>query len=164
MTTVPRLAAAVVGVLVGVILGAAPAGAALSISAPASANLGAAATGAPSLSGQLGTVTVTVTGLIATAFTATVSGSDFTTGTRTVQETIPKSSVAYWSGLTTGCASAATPGQATAANAQSLSSPRVAFSGLLLLGSCSWRPTLVVTIPSGAVQGTYAGTITHSVA
>jgi hypothetical protein len=28
----------------------------------------------------------------------------------------------------------------------------------------TWNPTLIVTIPSTAVAGTYTGTVTHSVA
>ena len=147
-----------------VLLGAVPADAALSISVPAAANLGAAPTGTSSLSAQLGTVTVTVTGLFATSFTATVSATDFTTGAGTANERIPTSSVRYWSGPATSCAAVAAPGQATAVQAQDLSSPRVAFSSLLLLGACSWNPTLVVDLPATAVAGTYAATITHSVA
>jgi hypothetical protein len=56
-------------------------GGALSISVPASKNLGSAATGASSLSSQLGTVTVTDDrGALAGCWTATVASTDFTTG------------------------------------------------------------------------------------
>ena len=60
----------------------------------------------------------------------------------------------------------ATPGQLTAAQAQSLSTARTAFSVLLAVGNntVAWNPTVVVTVPASAVAGTYTGTITHSVA
>jgi hypothetical protein len=146
-----------------------PARATLSITAPPTASLGSQATGAGTLGVQLGTVTVTVTGLIG-SWTATVSSSDCTTGGGTVNETITKSALSYWSGpatATTGSISLTTPGQPTAANAQSLSVSRTAFSATATstgLGTLSWRPTLSVTVPAQAVAGTYTCTLTHSVA
>lgn len=152
-----------------VVAAASPAGAAVAITAPTSKNLGSAATGSGTVSAQLGTVTVTATGAIAPSFTATVSATVFTTGARTSNETIPKTSIRYWSGpatAVTGLLGGGTPGQPTAAQAVDLTVTRTAFTGTgtLLSISGSWNPTIIITIPASAVAGTYSGTITHSVA
>lgn len=111
---------------------------------------------------------VTASGLVAPSFSASVSATVFTTGGGSANETIGKASIFYWSGTgtTTGLLAGGTPGQATAAQAQDLSTTRTAFSGtgLLLTISASWNPTIVVHMPASAVAGTYSGTITHSVA
>jgi hypothetical protein len=150
------------------LIGAAPAGA-LSISVPASKSLGSAPTGTANLSAQLGTITVSTSGLVAPSFTVTVSATVFKTGGGTANETIGKAAVLYWSGPATassGLLGAPVPGQATVAQAQDLAVTRTAFSatGLLLSISASWNPTVVVHVPAGAVAGTYTGTITHSAA
>lgn len=142
---------------------------ALSISVPASKDLGTTATGSASLSAQLGAVTVTdARGALGETWTATVSSTDFTTGAATSEETIAKASVSYWSGAATAATGTAVrvPGQLLAGNAQSLSTSRTAFSASATVGNntTTWNPTLVVTIPSTAVAGTYSGTVTHSVA
>lgn len=141
--------------------------AALAITVPSAQNFGSVASGTSSFSQQLGTVTVTASGLILPSFTATVSATNFTTGAGGAAQTINKSSISYWSGpATVALLQNATPGQATAAQAQSLSSSRTAFSstGLVLSITTAWNPTIVVAIPAAAVAGTYSGTITHSVA
>ncbi|HEX8770821.1 MAG TPA: hypothetical protein VF711_08645, partial [Acidimicrobiales bacterium] len=96
------------------------------------------------------------------------ASTSFTTGAGAAAQTIPNSSVSYWSGPATATVGLqnTTPGQPTAATAQSLSASRTAFSssGLVLSISTVWDPTIVITIPSAAVAGTYTGTITHSVA
>ena len=57
------------------------------------------------------------------------------------------------------------PGQPPGAPPESLSVPRLAFSALTAgASSATWVPTIVVTVPSSAVVGSYHGTITHSVA
>jgi len=146
------------------------AGADVAITVPAVVNLGAAPTGAGKLSAQLGTVKVTATGVVGllASFTATVSSTNFSTGTGTTAETVPKTSVSYWSGPMTASSGdqAAVPGQLTALQALSLSGPRTAFasSGTVLTITASWNPTIVVSIPAAAVAGSYTGTITHSVA
>lgn len=170
MRVVRRVAVAV-GIAAFVVL-ATPslADAALAITVPSSVNLGSVATGVSSLSGQMGTVTVTATGLV-TSFVATVSTTTFVTGSATTPETIPKASISYWSGpatVSTGIA-VRTPGQLTALQKVSLSSPATAFSAVgvslvVVTDSTAWNPTIVVTIPAAAVSGTYTGTITHSVA
>ena len=148
---------------------AAPAGAAVAISAPASVNFGSAPAGSSRISAQLGTVTVTGSGLVAPSFIATVSTTVFKTGSGGVNETIGKSSIRYWSGPATavsGLLGGGTPGQRTSADAVDLSVARTAFSGsgTLLSISVSWNPTLVIDIPASVVAGTYSATITHSVA
>lgn len=147
---------------------ASPAYAALSISVPGSANLGSASPGASSITGQLGLVTVNASGLVAPSFTSTVSTTTFTTGAGGANETIAKSAVSYWSGPATVAVGtlSTTPGQVNAAAAQSLSIARTSFSavGLLLTIQVAWNPTLIITLPSNAVAGTYTGTITHSAA
>src|SRR5919205_1164062 len=69
---------------------------ALAISAPATANLGTAATGTANLSASLGAVQVTdARGALLGTWTATVSSTDFTTGGVTANETVTKANVAY---------------------------------------------------------------------
>src|SRR5947209_11194083 len=88
--------------------------AALAITVPASVNLGSVPSGTGSFSHQLGTVTVTASSLVAPSFTATVSGTAFTTGGGSVNETIGKASILYWSGPATsvsGLLGSGTPGQ-----------------------------------------------------
>jgi hypothetical protein len=145
-------------------------GGALSISVPASpVSLGSAATGATTLSGQLGNVTVTDNrGVLLGSWTSQVSASNFTTGGGSAPETIPVGNVDYWSGLATSVTGTMTPvpGQLTVANEIALStSASTAFSATGVIGnnSASWNPTLVVSIPSAAVAGTYTGTVTHTV-
>lgn len=144
-------------------------GAALSITAPASKNLGSAGTGSASLSAQLGAVTVDdARGLLLGSWTASVTSTNFTTGLATANETIGKASISYWSGAATSTSGTGTftPGQLTALLAVDLSASRTAFSASATVGnnSASWNPTVIVNIPSAAVVGTYSGTITHSVA
>jgi hypothetical protein len=164
----PRLRLIVVLVVAFSAAGASAAHAALSISVPGSVSLGSKTPGSASISGQLGPVTVNASGLVAPSFTATVSTTVFTTGAGGANETIAKSAVSYWSGPATAAVGtlSTTPGQVNAAAAQSLSSSRTAFSavGLLLTIQVVWNPTLIITLPSNAVAGTYTGTITHSVA
>ncbi len=141
----------------------------LTISAPASAAIAGGGTDVGSLTGSLGTTTVSdQRGALAGAWTASVGSSDFTTGSGSANETIAKSNVAYWSGAATASSGTAVrvPGQATEALKASLSASVTAFSATGTVGnnSTSWAPTLVVTVPAQAVVGTYAGTVTHSVA
>ncbi len=146
-----------------------PARAALSITAPATANLGSHAFGGGTLSEQLAPTTVTSTALIG-AWTATVTSTNCTTGAGASYQTIPRASLSYWSGpatATTGLLSLVTPGQATAVSAVPLNASRTAFSASaisLATSTVSWRPTLSVAIPTNVIVGTYTCTVTHSVA
>lgn len=139
----------------------------LTISVPTTANIGAADPGATA-SGQIGPVTVTDDrAALDASWTATVTGTDFTTGGGTAPETIPNISVLYWSGAATATSGSGTftPGQANAGEAQIINVPRTAFShtGGSGTNSATWNPTLVVNIPSNAVAGTYTGTVTQTV-
>ena len=167
---VGRQVTVMVGIAASVVLAAPSPSHALAITVPSAANFGSVPSGAGSLSGQVGPVTATDEGtvLLLPRFTASVSATNFTTGSGSASETISKASISYWSGPATSTTGAQTPvpGQATAALAPSLSTSRTAFSstGLVLSIATTWRPTIVVAIPANAVAGTYSGTITHSVA
>ncbi|NWF26523.1 hypothetical protein HW130_09595 [Streptomyces sp. PKU-EA00015] len=141
---------------------------ALSITVPAAVNLGTAFPGS-SISRQLGQVRVADTrGRRPATWTATVAASDFTTPGGGAARQISRSQVSYWSGQATSTMGPGTrvPGQATSAQAQSLSVPRTAFAKTSGNGNntTAWQPTLIVAIPASAVGGTYTGTVTHSVA
>jgi len=144
------------------------AGGLLAITAPASAALPSAAPAATTTA-QLGTVTVTDNrGIASASWTATVTATTFVTGGGTAPQTIPLTQVIYWSGPATATSGTGTftPGEPAAANAVNLTAPRTAFSlaSASPVNSASWNPTLSVSVPPGAVAGTYTATITHSVA
>ena len=142
---------------------------ALSISTPASASLGSAATGSATTSAQLGSVSVSdQRGALLGSWTASVSSSDFTTGAATSNETIAKANADYWSGAATATTGTGTftPGQLTALNKVTLAAQRTAFAATAVVGNntAAWNPTVIVNIPSAAVAGDYSGTVTHSIA
>ncbi|MEU0570723.1 hypothetical protein ABZ297_35755 [Nonomuraea sp. NPDC005983] len=121
------------------------------------------------ISGQLGSITVTDHRTALTAgWTATVWGTDFTTGGGSGAETVPNSAVSYWSGPATAKTGTGTfvPGQPTAADAETLNGYYTAFSKISGFGdnSATWNPTIVIDVPGQAVAGTYTGTVSHSVA
>jgi hypothetical protein len=137
----------------------------LSITTPDTADLGTGSTSDPSISGDLGNVTVTdarspdngtwtVTVSMETAFHVDGGG---------VNETIPDADVSYDPG--TGCTESTGNGTFAAGVAGDLAAPRTAFSASALFGdnSCTWDPAITVTIPSGSPAGDYSGTILHSV-
>ena len=135
----------------------------LTISAPGSVSIGSVASGSTSISGPIGPVTVTdLRGTLNGSWTATVTGTDFTTGAGTPAETIPNINDSYSPGDGTHTGDGTfTPGPGGIINV-----PRVAYTGTGLTGNntATWNPTLTVTIPPAAVAGTYTGTVTHSVA
>jgi len=146
------------------------AGGGLAITAPASSALGSAATGAAATTPtQMGNIVVSDSrGALLGSWTASVSSSDFTTGTASAAETIGKANADYWSGASispTGTA-VLVPGQLLAANKVTFAASRTAFSASAVVGNgtTTWNPTVSVNIPGAAVAGTYTGTITHSVA
>jgi alpha-tubulin suppressor-like RCC1 family protein len=139
----------------------------LSISAPSSATLPAAAPGTTTTA-LLGTVTVTDNRALASAsWTATVTGTTFVTGSGAAAQTIPLTQIGYWSGPATATSGTGTftPGQPAAANAVTLTASRPAFTmtGGSGVDSASWNPTLLVRVPATVVAGTYTATITESV-
>jgi hypothetical protein len=146
-------------------------GGALSVSVPANATITGAATsvGGQALTGALGAVQVTdARGSLVATWTASVDGSDFTTGEgEEAAEIVPDDEIDYWSGAATATTGVvvATPGQALAINAQDLSASRTAMGGVGVgNNTATWNPTVIVNVPAGNVAGTYTGTITHSVA
>jgi len=164
-----RRLGAIGAALAVLLLGLAPASqASVSIAVPANANLGSASIGA-TLTAQLGSVTASGSGILGVDVTASVACSDFKTGSGTAAETISKTNVFYWSGpaTATGLLSSVTPGQPTSANQVSCATSHQAFWAgaplTLLSASVTWDPTIVIHIPASAVQGTYTGTVTHTV-
>jgi hypothetical protein len=135
---------------------------ALTITAPDTADLGSGAPGT-TISGSLGTVTVTDNrALLTAAWTATSAAADFTTGAGTTNETIPATDASYTVGAIT------TTGTITASgsNVSMTNAPKTVVAGSAGVGdnTASWNPTIAVAVPASAVGGLYTGTITHSVA
>jgi hypothetical protein len=136
---------------------------ALSISVPATANLGSISAGAVSLNGSLGNVTVTdLRGGLLPLWTSTVAATDFTTGGGSANEKVVKADVSYASGLATTTGLGVFAPQTGVA----LSAPARAsnFVGVAGNNSATWNPTLTLSLLASQVAGTYTGTITHSVA
>jgi hypothetical protein len=135
----------------------------LSITAPASADLGSAPPGG-TVSASLGTVQVTDERAGVAGWTASASATDFTTGGGTAAETIPAPDARYLiSGFTSTTGSATlTPTLVTdlSGTAQAV----VTATNVNGDNSAAWNPVIQVSVPSGAVGGTYTATITHSVA
>ena len=140
----------------------------LSISAPASVDLGSASPGG-FINQQLGSVTVTDGRLLSTpSWVATVTSTDFETSDDPPQ-TVSKGNVSYWSGpVTAGVVhgTTATPGQPTADDKQLLDAQRTTFSVTEGVGdnTVTWNPTVRIELPLSSVAGTYTGTLTFSVA
>jgi hypothetical protein len=136
----------------------------LSISVPATANLGTVASGSSSVSALLGNVQVTdLRASLSGSWTTTVSSSDFVTGTGTGPETVPNSDVTYAPGALVGSSGT---GTFTPGATGTLAAPRTAYTATSEVGDtvATWDPQITVQLPSSAVNGTYTGTITHSVA
>jgi len=134
----------------------------LTITQPATATLGVASTGALTLSGSLGTVSVSDgRGLLTATWTASVVSTNFTTGGGSTYETVTASNIAYASGtaITTGVG-VFTPG-VLASMSSSGTAGSWAGNGD---NTASWNPTITFTLSPSQVAGTYSGTVTHSVA
>jgi hypothetical protein len=135
---------------------------ALSITVPASANLGSVNTGASSVSGSLGNVTVTdQRGGLTPLWTSNVTSTDFTTGGASANETVVKANVNYASGLASSSGLGAFVPQLGVA----LGSAQRAANWVGIAGnnSSTWNPTLTLSLASSQVAGGYSGTINHSV-
>ncbi|MET8609304.1 MULTISPECIES: hypothetical protein [Streptomyces] len=131
---------------------------ALTLSVPASANLGSGAPGTQ-ISALLGPVTVTDDrALVSASWTVTAAETDFTNGSATV----PATDATYAPGsVTTTGTITVTPTNVTLSN-----SPQVVVTGTAGVGdnTASWNPTIAVNVPPSAVGGNYTGTLTQSVA
>jgi hypothetical protein len=134
---------------------------ALTITAPATANLGSGAPGTD-ISGEVGTTTVTDDrALLSASWNATASATDFTTAGGTAPEIIPATDVDYAPGtITTTGGITATPHDITLDH-----EPQLVVAGTAGVGNntASWNPALTVHVPAQAVVGTYTGTLTQSV-
>jgi uncharacterized repeat protein (TIGR01451 family) len=134
----------------------------LSMTAPASAALGSGAPGT-TISSSLGTVQVTDGRGFGADWAASVSSGDFTTGSGGPAQTIPAGDALYdISGLTTATGPATfgyTPEIVLSANPQDI----VSATNVDGNTAVTWNPVIDVTVPGGAVAGTYSGTIVHSV-
>jgi len=133
----------------------------LSITVPGSADLGSADPGG-TVSAGLGTVQVTDDRGFGAGWTATVSATDFITGTGTSAETIPAGDASY------GISGLQTSGPATFNPVPSItlsSTPQTVVTATNVAGNttASWDPLIDVSVPSAAVGGQYTATITHSV-
>ncbi|MFF2146453.1 hypothetical protein [Kitasatospora sp. NPDC058190] len=131
---------------------------ALSLSVPASANLGSGAPGT-TISAPIGPCTVTDDRALASAsWTVTAAETDFVNG----PSTIPATSATYSVGtVTTTGTITVTPTNVTLSN-----SAQTVLTGSAGVGdnTASWDPTVAVNVPASAVSGTYTGTLTQSVA
>ncbi|MGI5213011.1 hypothetical protein [Plantactinospora sp. CA-290183] len=140
----------------------------LSIHAPTRASLGTVIRGS-TLERVLGTVEVDDRRFSnPNPWTATVTSTDFRLVGGSPTQVIPRAQVFYWSGpvvVQTG-GGTVIPGQLTAAQAVSLSAPRVAMRKTTGSGNnrLVWQPRLRIVVPVATIAGTYTGTITHSVA
>jgi hypothetical protein len=130
-------------------------------------SVGSASTGATSVSGSLGNVTVTDgRGALVATWSANAVSTDFTTGTATANETVAKANVAYYAGLGT-----AALGQVGAFVPAGTALAPVAIGTSAAVGSwtgtgnntVTWNPTLKFTLLPSQVAGTYSGTVTQSV-
>ncbi|WP_432906292.1 fibronectin type III domain-containing protein [Micromonospora matsumotoense] len=135
----------------------------LSITVPQSADLGTVGSDAAAISGRLGPVIVTDDrGPASGNWIATVSVTDYTTGSGSAGETIPNDNVGYSSGP-----AIATSGDGTFVpqTGAVLGEPRTAarWFGAAGANAVGWNPTLMVTFPPGLVVGTYTAVVTHSV-
>lgn len=97
------------------------------------------------------------------SWTASVSSTDFITGSGQGAADITAANVSYNPGLATATSGVGVfaPGLAGAIGTARTGFTASAETGLT---SVTWNPTITVTLPSTAPAGTYAGTITHSVA
>jgi hypothetical protein len=134
----------------------------LSISAPASANLGMAAPGGTASAG-LGTVQVTDDRAGLAGWTATTSSTDFTTGGGTAAETIPVHDVLYLINGFTSTTGSATFTRTPMTDLSTAAQAVVTATNVHGDNSAAWNPLIQVSVPSRAVAGTYSATITHSV-
>jgi hypothetical protein len=135
----------------------------LSVSIPATVDLGTVSSGAASLSGNLGAVTVTDhRGNPSAAWVATVSTTTFTTGGGGTGQTVPADRIAY----ATGTWSSGGTGTFVPASLPNGAMPGVGASWTNGVGTntATWHPSLTFTFVQQQVAGQYAGVITHSVA
>jgi hypothetical protein len=132
----------------------------LSITAPASADLGSGPPGG-TIQASLGTVQVTDGRGFGADWSAAVSSSNFSAGGPA--ETIPVSDATYAiGGLNTATGPATfgfVPELGLSGNPQDV----VNATNVDGNTTVTWNPVIQVTVPAGAVGGSYSATIVHSV-
>lgn len=134
----------------------------LSMTAPASVDLGSGAPGT-TISGSLGAVTVTDDrALLSATWTTTASSTAWTTGTATPAETIPVGDVGYNPGSITTTGTITATG--TPITLASTAAPVVTGTAGVGNNTAAWNPTIAVALPASVVGGAYTGTLTQSVA
>jgi hypothetical protein len=134
---------------------------ALSMTAPATVNLGTNAPGT-TIAGSVGAVTVTDDrALLSAAWTAVASSTAWTTGAATPAETIPAGDVGYDPGSITTTGTITVTG--TPITLAGDPAPMVTGTAGVGDNSATWDPALSVALPASAVVGTYTGTLTQSV-
>jgi hypothetical protein len=130
---------------------------ALTLTVPASTNLGSGAPGTI-IGSPLGPSTVTDDRALASAsWTVTAAQTDFANGA----STIPATGATYTVGtVTTTGTITVTPTNVTLSN-----SAQTVVTGTAGVGdnTASWDPTVAVNVPAAAVGGLYTGTLTQSV-
>ncbi|MEV4755698.1 hypothetical protein AB0J86_11385 [Micromonospora sp. NPDC049559] len=140
---------------------------ALTITVPDASTLGTATPAGGTITDNLGTVTVNDQRASPTpTWTATVLGTNFTTGGGDDPgEVVPIGSVTYTTGtMTPGAGQTGTCNALLTTTALTVTAQDAAtHTGGTGNNSCSWDPSLVVTLATTNVAGTYTGTITHSV-
>ena len=148
------------------------AGGTLSIAEPASANLGSATLSAAgtTVTGHLGTTTITDNRGSVAGWTVAVATTNFTDGATPTPHTVAanklKAFIATGDGptVTSGVAVPTTP-YPSAATALTLSTAPQTFLTATTTGSnvVTYNPTFSVTVDSTAIAGTYTGTVTQTV-
>ncbi len=135
----------------------------LSITVPASADLGAADASASADAG-LGTVEVTDDRALAGAtWTATVSATDFTTGAGVPAQIITAAHATYFINALDTTSGSATFTAAPVTILASTPEPVVTATDGNGDNSATWNPAIQITVPPTAVAGVYTAIITHSV-
>lgn len=132
-------------------------GGSLSVSVQPTAVLGGGASGATSVSGQLGQVVVTDGRGNKVTWSVFGTSTTFTDGAGTVS-----TGVTYNAGAITTTGTVTMP--AAAATPLSVAPAKVAGpTALVGNNTASWNPTLTVALPSSSLAGTYTGTINTSI-
>ena len=134
---------------------------ALSLTAPATADLGSGAPGT-TISGTVGPVTVTDDrAALNASWNATASSTNWTTGGGTGNETIPVGDATYTPGeiTTTGTVTATGSTITLSGTTQTV----VAGTDVVGDNTATWNPTVAVAVPAAAVGGAYTATLSHSV-
>ena len=139
---------------------------ALSMTAPASANLASAAPG-DTATGALGSVTVTDDrALLSAAWNVTAAETDWARvgGTGSSAEIIPAADATYDpSTITTTGTITATAASTPPIMLANGAVPVVDGTAGVGNNTATWDPTMAVAIPAGTVGGDYTGTLTQSV-